>query len=216
MANIKSYHLPPTSLIPNSPYPLLHYPDFLSHPGQNKDSPAVEAHDLFTSNGWVTQWIYRYGPTQTAHYHSSAHEVMAVLSGTATIRFGVADVDNSPDGRELGGVEVEAKAGDVFIVPAGVSHKTFNPQPDSSFGLLTPGDGHHLSTEGKAIAASDALANVELSGFTMIGAYPEGSEWDFCSGGEHSHDQDKVWSVPKPENDPVLGRKEEGLIGLWS
>jgi len=142
---------------------------------------------------------------------------MAVLSGAATIRFGVADT--SPDlevsthgsGKEDGGVEVQAQAGDVFVIPAGVSHKTFNTTPRASFELLTPGDGHQIEAED----VRDALLGVELSGFTMIGAYPRGSVWDFAAGGEHAHDYEKVWAVPKPGNDPVLGQDSKGLCGLW-
>jgi uncharacterized protein YjlB len=123
MAEPKAYPLPPTKLIPNSPYPLLHYPGFFQPQSNNVDAVAV--HDTFGSNGWDTQWIFRYGQTQKSHYHSQAHECMAVLSGEATIRFGVADTDNDldrntyGDGKEDGGVELHAKAGDVFIIPAG-------------------------------------------------------------------------------------------------
>lgn len=175
---------------------------------------------MFSANGWDTQWIYRYGPTQTSHYHSKAHECMAVLSGSATIRFGVGDLDDDleastyGDKREEGGLELQANTGDVFVLPAGVSHKTFNTVPSSSFQLLTPGDGHSLATDDPS-AASDALSKVELSGFTMIGAYPQGSKWDFCSGGENSQDMQAVWSTPKPEKDPALGSSREGLVGLW-
>jgi mannose-6-phosphate isomerase-like protein (cupin superfamily) len=79
---------------------------------------------------------------------------MVVLTGSARIRFGVADVhssgnddasspENSTDTvSEEGGVEVEANAGDVFILPAGTAHKTFNTLPEASLKLLTPGNGH--------------------------------------------------------------------------
>jgi len=143
---------------------------------------------------------------------------MAVLSGTATIRFGVAD--GASDSEEFtnrsrkdeGGIEIEARVGDVFILPAGTAHKTFNTSPPEEFMLLTPGDGHHIAAED----ARDALSNIELSGFTMIGAYPkDGDVWDFAKGGEHVGHYEDVWSVAKPENDPVLGKAKEGLCGQW-
>ncbi|KIY02719.1 uncharacterized protein Z520_01184 [Fonsecaea multimorphosa CBS 102226] len=237
MVEVKKYHLPPTSLVPNSPHALLHYPGLLlsssSSSPTTTDTPdassshssiATRAYDLFTSNGWDTQWIFRYGTSQRSHYHSGVHECMAVLTGSATIRFGVADtVDDldestySPGGREAGGVEVEARAGDVFVLPAGTAHKTFNAMPEAEFKLLTPGDGHAVATHGghgESIKAT--LANVELSGFTMIGAYPRGGgQWDFAKGGEDVGRFDRVWAVPKPENDPVLGKADEGLVGQW-
>ena len=216
MVEVKQYQLPPTALIPNSPQPLLHYPRFLSVESGN--DAATKIYDLFSSNGWQTQWIFRYGQTQTSHYHSMAHECMVVLTGTATIRFGVADTD--PDlekstfgsGREEGGIEVAAGPGDVFILPAGTAHKTFNTNPLTEFKLLTPGDGHSVAAED----VRDALAKIELSGFTMIGAYPkDGGEWDFAKGGENAGGYEQVWSVPKPERDPVLGESEDGLCGRW-
>ncbi|KAJ9632330.1 hypothetical protein H2203_000735 [Taxawa tesnikishii (nom. ined.)] len=142
---------------------------------------------------------------------------MAVLSGSATIRFGVADTvsdlseNTHGNGREEGGVELQARAGDVFILPAGVAHKTFDTRPEEPLELLTPGDGHHVAAGDLA----QALERVELSGFTMIGAYPRDGVWDFATGGEHQDDYESVWAVPKPENDPVLGQAQEGLCGLW-
>lgn len=214
MVEVKKYQLPPTDLIPNSPHPLLHYPGLLDHLQIAPDRPE-EIHDRFHANGWQTQWIYRYGPTQPSHYHSHAHEVMAVLSGTATIRFGVADVsaDLDTNAHEAGGVEVLAKAGDVFVLPAGTAHKTFDTTP-GDFALLTPGDGHRV----EAGDVRGALAAVRVrDGFVMMGAYPvDGGEWDFAVGGDRGRQEyDGVWAVPTPGRDPVLGMAEEGIRGQW-
>ncbi|KIW72113.1 hypothetical protein PV04_00333 [Phialophora macrospora] len=216
VVHVQKYQLPPTALVPNSPFPLLHYTGLFS-PGT--EIKAADIYDLFTQNGWRVQWIFRYGPTQRSHYHGGAHECMAVLSGTATIRFGVADT--SPDldenthgpAREEGGIEIEAKAGDVFLLPAGTAHKTYNTKPEAEFTLLSPGDGHGIGADD----ARAALANVKLSGFTMLGAYPEdGSAWDSKRGGEDVGSYEKIWSVGKPHKDPVLGSSPEGLCGQWT
>lgn len=214
MVEVKKYHLPPTALIPNSPYPLLHYRGVLD---VKTNCTPEQVYDLFLSNGWQTQWIFRYGSTQSSHYHSQTHECMAVLSGTATIRFGVADTDADMEknthgsGREEGGVELHAEAGDVFILPAGLAHKTFDTTP-AEFKLLTPGDGHSVAAED----VRQTLADIKLSGFTMIGAYPFNSgTWNFAMGGEDEGEYDKVWAVAKPEKDPALGVSEEGICGQW-
>lgn len=216
MIEVKKYYLPPTALMPNSPHPLLHYTGLQLSTGASR---AAQFYDLFQENGWKIQWIYRYGSTQRSHYHSGVHECMAVLSGTATIRFGVADTSFDMDentygsAREEGGVEIEAKAGDVFLLPAGTAHKTYNTKPDAEFTLLSPGDGHHIASEN----VRAALESVELDGFTMLGAYPiDGAYWDSMKGGENFGDHDKVWSVKKPTKDPVLGSSTQGLCGMWS
>ena len=135
---------------------------------------------------------------------------MVVLTGTARIRFGVADIseDASPDSSsEEGGIELDARAGDVFILPAGTAHKTYDTLPEAPLKLLTSGDGHGVDVE--------ELRGVKLEGFTMMGAYPVGSEWDYSVGGDLEGAYEQVWDVAKPEKDPVLGDGEGGLCGLW-
>jgi len=142
---------------------------------------------------------------------------MAVLSGTATIRFGAADTSSDLSASTHGtahedGVELHAEVGDVFVIPAGVSHKTFDTSPETQMKLLTPGDGHRVEAED----VEKALGDVKIEGFTMLGAYPQdGGPWDFAVGGDHEGEFEKVWNVMKPENDPVLGRADNGLCGLW-
>ncbi|KAI0161720.1 hypothetical protein GGR52DRAFT_576022 [Hypoxylon sp. FL1284] len=218
MAQVKKYHLPPTRLIPNSPHPVLHYQGLLSEPRVREPQQIRSALD---ANGWEAQWIFRYGATQQSHYHSRVHEAMAVLSGTATIRFGAADTTTTNTNTnavahetEPGGVEVQAAPGDVFVVPAGVAHKTFNAAPRADFALLSPGDGRGIPDDG---AAGDALADVRLSGFTMMGAYPkDGGAWDFAVGGvADAADFEAPWAVPRPARDPFLGASLDGIVGQW-
>lgn len=135
---------------------------------------------------------------------------MVVLTGSAKIRFGVADISSNTSpaaSSEEGGIELEASAGDVFILPAGTAHKTYDTLPEAPLKLLTPGDGHATDLED--------LESVKLEGFTMMGAYPEGSEWDHAVGGDSEGVYQQVWDVPKPEKDPVLGDERGGLCGLW-
>jgi len=207
MPETKTYQLPPTALVPNSPRPLIHYRNFF--PAEADRTPTA-LHEKFARNGWSTQWIWRYGKDQTAHYHSGAHECMVVLTGKARIRFGVADISDEASHQtssEEGGVEVEASAGDVFILPAGTAHKTYDAMPEAPLKLLTPGNGHAVDLKG--------LEGVKLEGFTMMGSYPAGSDWDYAVGGDSEGAYQKVWDVAKPEKDPVLGNGREGLCTLW-
>lgn len=52
---------------------------------------------------------------RTSHFHSTAHEVLCVVSGRAKICFGGED--------NPGRVEHLAAEGDVMVVPAGVAHR---------------------------------------------------------------------------------------------
>lgn len=214
MVTITEYHLPETRLIPNSPQPLLHYKGLLSESERRPEN--IDRH--FTQHHWKTQWIFRYGPTQGSHYHSRVHECMTVLSGTARIRFGVADLDDDlatntwGGAHEPGGLELEVEAGDALIIPAGVAHKTYNTSPGEAFSLLTPGKGRGVQAEN----VYEALSNVELTGFTMMGAYPRNCiDWDFSRGGEDLHNFRASWEVAKPDLDPFLGTDNQGLCGRW-
>jgi uncharacterized protein YjlB len=51
----------------------------------------------------------------TTHFHSTTHEVLCILSGSATVLFG-------GEGN-VGKLECEVEKGDVVVVPAGVGHR---------------------------------------------------------------------------------------------
>ena len=88
--------------IPNSKLPLLVYRQAVP-----ADPAAIER--IFTDNRWPAAWRDAVHPFH--HFHSDAHEVLGVASGSAKVRFG------GPAGAVL-----EVSAGDVVVVPAGVGH----------------------------------------------------------------------------------------------
>ena len=218
MPEIHEYYFKPTSHIPNSPRPLIHYKSVF--PVESGACTQVETYKTFTKNGWNVNWLISYGPKQASHYHSSAHEVMAVLSGTATIRFGVADLSDDlhenthGSAYEDGGVELAAAPGDVFLIPAGVAHKTYNAMPENTLTMLSPGHGHGIEADNPV----KALEEIQLVGFTMMGAYT-GGDWDFVtSGGELGKsgiEYEHTWATKRPKLDPVFGEEKLGVNVLW-
>jgi uncharacterized protein YjlB len=92
--------------IPNHPtLPLLVYSNVLPE-GHHRLALCQE---LFERNSWSGTWfasVFDYH-----HYHSTAHEVLGVVNGEATIRFG---------GEK--GEPIQVQAGDVVVIPAGVGH----------------------------------------------------------------------------------------------
>lgn len=89
--------------IPNNDLPLIVY------------SGALPKHDttackhLFEQHNWRNSWVN--GVFSYHHYHSTAHEVLGCVRGSAKVQFG----------GEQGKI-IEISAGDVVVIPAGVGH----------------------------------------------------------------------------------------------
>ncbi|KAF2747877.1 hypothetical protein M011DRAFT_467466 [Sporormia fimetaria CBS 119925] len=80
-------------------------------------------------------------------------------------------------------VEVRVQAGDMVVVPAGVAHRLVRD-----------------------------VGEKQGEGFMMVGAYPEGCEWDMCYGEEGEKKEEAVKSVQWLKRDPLYG--EDGPV-LW-
>lgn len=94
--------------VPNNPrLPVLHYVGVLDR-AHGDLAPRFEA--MFDAHGWPAAW--RNGIFPFHHFHSTAHEVLGIYSGTVTVRLG-----------GEGGVDVVLALGDVVVLPAGVGHK---------------------------------------------------------------------------------------------
>lgn len=98
----------------NEDLPVIHYQQVF---GKNQSIAPQVIEKIFTANLWIPSW--RNGIFPFHHYHSTAHEALGIYSGWVKVRFG---------GRA--GTIVSAKAGDVILVPAGVSHKNCGQSDD--------------------------------------------------------------------------------------
>lgn len=127
--------------IPNSPLPVLVYHG-VAAAGDPRDCAA-----LFASNGWLGAWVDGIYPFH--HFHSTAHEVLGIVGGSASVLLG------GPDGRRF-----EVGRGDVLVLPAGTGHCNVGSSPD----LLVVGaypDGMWCDLRrGDPAEREEALANI--------------------------------------------------------
>ena len=115
-AEVREYRFDDDSSIPNNPrLPLLVYPQALA------DLDPSRCEELLSGNGWGGSWVD--GVFSYHHYHSTSHEVLCVVGGSANLAFG------GPEGEK-----VEVSAGDVVVIPAGVGHR--NEGSDNEFSVL--------------------------------------------------------------------------------
>lgn len=108
---VSRYQIPAYMGIPNTSIqskPLVIYHSAFKEAGASE----IESH-LKSVRVVSPQW--RYTMYSETHFHSSAHEVLSISSGSAKCCFGG---EQSPDR-----VELVLEKGDVIIVPAGVGHR---------------------------------------------------------------------------------------------
>lgn len=158
----QTYHFEDDGSIPNSILPLVVFRQCLQD-----DEDAVRS--TLESNNWGDIWVN--GIYDYHHYHSTAHETLVILQGTATLELG------GESGRTL-----EVGKGDVLVIPAGVGHKM--------------------------LVGSTALK--------VMGAYPDGQQWDIKKGEAEDRPEalNNIKNLPLPSSDPING-KEGSLLGLW-
>lgn len=126
MSEPESLTLAASGGVPNNPrLPVLIYRAVLP-----ADPAAVETH--IDANGWECRW--RDGIFDFHHFHSTAHETLAVARGTATVRIGGED-----------GEEINLGPGDVLILPAGTGHKRITASRDFLVvGAYPPGQDYEI------------------------------------------------------------------------
>ena len=111
-------------LVPNNILPFLVYQGAVA---LDPKQPEETIENLFATNDWGDTW--RNGVYDYLHYHATVHEVLGVARGHARVRFG------GDHGQEL-----EIKAGDVAILPAGTGHQCIRASDDFCvIGAYPPG-----------------------------------------------------------------------------
>jgi uncharacterized protein YjlB len=106
------YLISDNGIFPNSHLPVILYKSVFELPLLNPGRFIITA---LKNNLWENSWkngVYNYN-----HYHSTAHEVLAVYKGKTKLLLGGEN-----------GLVVEIETGDVLVIPAGVAHKNITPE----------------------------------------------------------------------------------------
>lgn len=105
--------------IPNNPkLPVLVYKQAGAAAGaRDPESLARWFEQTWPKHGWRAAW--RYGVYEFPHYHSTAHEVLGVYRGQASLRLG-----------DKAGATLVVQAGDMVVLPAGTAHQNLGASAD--------------------------------------------------------------------------------------
>ena len=144
---IETLEFGPGTWVPNSRLPVVLVRGALDGPADDK-----EVHALYRANGWGGTWTWTVYDFH--HYHSTAHEALAVATGQATLMLG---------GHE--GQEIKLRAGDLVVLPAGTGHRRLDASADFAVcGAYPPGQEADLlkATEENWQGAEARIAAVPL------------------------------------------------------
>lgn len=146
MTECETYQFHDDGSIPNNKeFPLLLYRNALSEELLEPEA-CIE---MLAEHGWTNAWVNGIFPYH--HYHSNAHEVLAVIGGSAQVMMG------GPKGEQ-----VELNAGDLVLIPAGVGHCKQSSSGDFQVvGAYDHGLNYDLRTGEKGERPS-VLRNIEL------------------------------------------------------
>ncbi|MCG7601435.1 cupin domain-containing protein [Halomonas sp. McH1-25] len=97
----------------------------------DREAIAERFSAIFTANGWTPSW--RGGVYDYHHYHSIAHEAFGALSGWGRLRLGGES-----------GQDVEIRAGDSLVLPAGTGHCSLEASDDFLLLAAYPADQTEL------------------------------------------------------------------------
>jgi uncharacterized protein YjlB len=103
---LETWSAPAGDTIPNHPrFAVLIYRD------------VPDARERLGQHGWGGSWVN--GVFDFHHFHSTSHEVLAVIDGSATLELG------GPQGEAF-----ELAKGDVLVLPAGTGHRRRSASSD--------------------------------------------------------------------------------------
>ena len=138
---LETWHARPGDRIPNHPrFPVLVY-----HGVEAAERGADAGRSLLADHGWRGSWVD--GIFGFHHFHSTSHEVLAVVAGSATVELG------GPQGQAF-----DVAVGDVLVLPAGTGHRRASASDD-----FTVVGAYPAGQEDYDLLRGDAPAEVEAA-----------------------------------------------------
>lgn len=110
---VEALYLADTGTVPNSRLPVVVYKAAFSPQAPSSSDVDQGLTQLAWRNGWKVDWVESDAVFRYTHYHTTAHEVLAVLDEVAAIRLG----------GEGSKTVVHVSPGDLLGIPAGVAHR---------------------------------------------------------------------------------------------
>ncbi|KAF2230675.1 hypothetical protein EV356DRAFT_473031 [Viridothelium virens] len=127
----EKFYVHPTPHVPNSKLPILVYRDVLQDTSPETILSTIEP------NGWLKGGQFKTYPVP--HFHCLAHECYGIIKGSSTYLLGKSPLDPETDEHgKSNGIILHVKVGDVFVLPAGVSHCSIESAGDYEFIGLYP------------------------------------------------------------------------------
>lgn len=184
---VEALQFGPAGRVPNSRFPvLIHRGAVTADPDAD---PASAFEDLFRRHDWLNNWRYP-GIYDYYHFHSTSHEVLGVARGRMTLRLG-----------GEGGSDVNLTAGDVLVMPAGVSHIYLHGSDDIQVVGGYP-DGRDWD-----LMRDEYVTEAEWRGaIKLIMSLPIPSQDPVTGNAMHQWKQapsSLEWGAPREELDPV-------------
>ncbi|KAH8896208.1 hypothetical protein GQ53DRAFT_680844, partial [Thozetella sp. PMI_491] len=141
VATVQCYFLRPALDAPNNRLPILHYRDVLPKPHSEESTT-----EFLTSNKWEKRGTW--GHIGIRHFHPNSHECYGIFRGSSKLLLGQISSGT-------GGLELDVKAGDVIVLPAGTAHSSLESSEDYRYIGVYPENCQRWRNEiGKKPAAS--------------------------------------------------------------
>jgi uncharacterized protein YjlB len=151
---LETWRAPPGDPIPNHPrFPVLVYR------GVAGAADAGAARALLAGHGWGGSWVD--GVFDFHHFHSTSHEVLVVVAGSAILELG------GPQGDAFA-----ASAGDVLVLPAGTGHRRRSASGDFTVVGAYPAGQEDYDV----LRAADAAARERIAALPVPDEDPVGGD----------------------------------------